>query len=405
VATKTEEVPGKLVVDFDIYDPRLAGDVHRILAGFREKTPIAWNPLYGGHWMVMDYRDAYDVLRNPIVFSSTLNAIPSMEGFNSIPLEVDPPDHTAYRHILNALFSPGRMEALGDTIRSTANRLIDGFGPKGECEFMSAFAQPLPTTLFLSMMGWPQSDEPQISRWTEHILIGQPGGTEEESTAVRTGASAEVFGYFTNIISERRKAAKDDFTQAIIDSQFRAERPLTDDELLRMFWLLMLGGLHTVRGVLGFSIIDLSQNPAERQRLVDDPSLTEAAVEEMLRLGAPVAPGRVVTEPVEVGGIKMEPGDRVVVFLSSANRDPVEFDAPDDVRVDRKPNRHLTFSNGPHRCLGSHLGRLELVIALQEIHRRIPDYRLIEGRPPVLHHSQVKGLVELPIEFSPEPAV
>jgi cytochrome P450 len=125
----------------------------------------------------------------------------------------------------------------------------------------------------------------------------------------------------------------------------------------------------------------------------------------MLRLGAPVAPGRVVTEPVEVGGIKMEPGDRVVVFLSSANRDPVEFDAPDEVRVDRKPNRHLTFSNGPHRCLGSHLGRLELVIALQEIHRRIPDYRLIEGRPPVLHHSQVKGLVELPIEFSPEPAV
>lgn len=404
MSTKTEDVSPDLIVDFDVYDPSIAGRVHDILAGFQAKQPICWNPLYGGHWMVTDYQHSYDVLRNPKVFSSTLNAIPSMEGFQSIPLEVDPPDHTAYRHILNALFSPGRMEALSDKIRSTAVSLLDALAPKGECDFMSAFAQPFPTTLFLSMMGWPESDEPQISKWTEQILIGAPGGTEEESTLVRTAASGEVFGYFTSLIAERRKSRREDITQAVIESDFKGERPLSDDELLRMFWLLMLGGLHTVRGVLGFSVIDLSQNPEQRKLLVDDPSKIPTAVEEMLRLGAPVAPGRVVTEDTEIGGIKMQAGDRVVVFLSSANRDPGEFSAPDSVEVERKPNRHMTFSNGPHRCLGSHLGRLELVIAFEELHRRIPDYRLIEGRPPVLHHSQVRGIVELPIAYTPSAA-
>lgn len=404
MTTKTEDVAADLVVDFDVYDPTIAGEVHDILAGFQGRHPICWNPRYGGHWMVTDYQHTYDILRNPKVFSSTLNAIPTMEGFQSIPLEVDPPDHTAYRHILNALFSPGRMEALSDKIRATAISLLETLAPKGECEFMSAFAQPLPTTLFLSMMGWPESDEPQISKWTEQILVGSPGGTEEESTLVRTTASGEVFGYFTKVINERRKDRRDDITQAIVESRFKGERPLSDDELLRMFWLLMLGGLHTVRGVLGFSVIDLSQDPRQRQLLIDDPSRIPAAVEEMLRLGSPVAPGRVVTEDIEVGGVTMKTGDRVVVFLSSANRDPHEFDSPNSIDVERKPNRHMTFSNGPHRCLGSHLGRLELVIAFEEIHRRIPDYHLIEGQPPVLHHSQVRGIVELPIAYTPSAA-
>jgi cytochrome P450 len=231
--------------------------------------------------------------------------------------------------------------------------------------------------------------------------LGKPGGTEEEVVAVQEAASEEIFAYIKEILDERRRHPKDDVTQAIINGRFNGERPLTEDEIMRIIYLLIRGGLDTTRSVLGFTMVELAQHPAERQKLIDDPSLMPAAAEEMLRLGAPVHAGRIVTERVIVGGITMEPGDRVLVFTESANRDPAVFSNPDSIALDR-PSKHMTFLAGIHRCLGSHLVRTELTIALEEIHRRIPDYRLIEDRPPVHHGSQVRGLVELFLQFTPE---
>jgi cytochrome P450 len=151
-------------------------------------------------------------------------------------------------------------------------------------------------------------------------------------------------------------------------------------------------------------MIHLSDHPDQRRRLVEDPSLIPSAVEELLRLDAPVAPGRVVVKPVTLHGVTMQPGDRVLAFLSAANRDESEFECPHAVQLDRAHNRHITFSAGPHRCVGSNLARVELAIALEEIHRRIPDYQVDPDRPPTFHHSQVRGVRELHLTYTPQPA-
>ena len=171
-----------------------------------------------------------------------------------------------------------------------------------------------------------------------------------------------------------------------------------------MFFLLLIAGLHTVQGSLAWSVLHLSARPDERQRLIDDPALLPGAVEEMLRIESAVSMGRRVTRDTELGGVKLKAGDQLLVVLAGANRDGRQFNEPDEVRIDRAPNRHLAFGSGPHRCLGSHLARIELTIALEEIHRRIPDYRLDPGQPALSHASQVRGVVKLPILFTPEPA-
>jgi cytochrome P450 len=401
--TRLEDVPAHLVVDFDVHDPALAGVVHERLAELQATKPVSYCPAHGGYWLVTSYEGVHEVVRNWEVFSSAENSVPSNLAMGkSLPLEIDPPEHTTYRQLLNPLFSPARMKALEAEIRATATELLDGFASRGECEFISEFAHPLPTRTFLALMGWPQGDAPLFHAWSEDILMGRPGASDEEDLEVRMKASGEVFGYFTDAIAHRRAEPTDDVTSTLLEARLGGERLLTDDELLRMLWLLMLGGLHTVRGVLGFGMTHLAGNPRERQRIIDDPSLIPSAVEEILRLDAPVVPGRVVTKDVTFGGVDMREGDRVLAFLSAASRDPNEFEDPHAVHVDRATNRHLAFSGGPHRCVGSSLGRVELAVALEEIHRRIPDYELVPERPPALHHSQVRGLHHLSLRFTPE---
>lgn len=399
--TRLEDVPKELIVDFDITDPALA-DPHARLAEIQAKTPVAYSPLHGGYWMVTRYDDVHEVTRTYETFSNRRVSVPRNTMDRVLPLEYDPPEHTMYRQILNPLFSPARMNALEGQIRATATELIDAFASRGECEFITEFAHPLPTITFLSLMGWPLSDGPLFGRWTDEILVGKPGASQEEDFALRSKANSEVSEYFTEIIKARRKNPSDDATSILLGSTYGGERPLTDDELLRALWLLMLGGLHTVRGVLGFGLIQLTRYPEQRKRIIEDPAVIPTAVEELLRIEAPVTAGRIVAKPVTFRGVQMQPDDMVLVFLSAASRDPDEFEDPHSLQLDRTPNRHFAFSGGPHRCVGSHLGRIELAIGLEEIHRRIPDYELVADRPPRLHHSSVRGLYELPITFTPE---
>ena len=168
-----------------------------------------------------------------------------------------------------------------------------------------------------------------------------------------------------------------------------------------MFFLLLIAGLHTVQGSLAWAIVHLAAHPEQRDRLIADPSLVPGAVEEILRIEAAVSMGRRATKDVDFGEVRMRDGDQVLVMLCGANRDSGEFERPDDVDVERFPNRHLSFGSGPHRCIGSHLARIELKIALEELHRRIPDYRPDPDDPPVVLPSQVRGFQSLPIRFTP----
>lgn len=407
--TTIEQAPTALVVDFDVYDPALAQPIDVMqdrIADLARKGPVVYSPAYGGHWIVTHYKEIQQVLTDTETFSSFPNNLVTPADFGKfIPLELDPPDHTAYRQALQPLFSPQRMKNLTDQIRSVVNELIDEFGPRGEAEFISEFAHELPARVFLALMDWPISDAAMFTEATDAVLFGKPGGTPEESDQARIMAAMTIAGYFHGMIADRRANPRADATSKLIHTEVNlpdGTRVLTDEELFRMFFLLLMGGLHTVQGSLAWAVVHLTNNPDKRDAIVADPTLIPKAVEEILRIEAAVVPGRRATRDVELGGVRIAKDDQLILMLCSANRDSEYFSAPEEFDITRSPNRHLSFGAGPHRCLGSHLGRVELTVALEELHRRIPDYQLVESDPPVFHSTQVRGCHRMPITFTPE---
>jgi cytochrome P450 len=409
MATAVDSIPDELIVDFDVFDPALVADndtFQRRAAELAEKGPVLYSKAHGGHWIFTRYDDAKTILQDAQTFSSFPNGIARKKATDPLlPLEADPPEHNSYRHSIQPLFSPKRMKALEPEIRRTVVELIDGFIERGECDFVAEFARELPTRTFLAQMGLPYADAPKFAEWTHPSLVGDPDGTEEESAAARERAEQAMGAYFMGVIEERRGQPLDeatDVTSVVINTPVEIggeTRLMTDDELLRLFLLTMLGGLHTVQGSLAWGILHLSRNPEARQELVEDPGLIPEAVEEILRIDAAIAPGRRATRDVEIAGIEMKEGDQLIILFATANRDPAEFDDPDSFSLHRPHHRHLAFSVGRHRCIGSHLAREELRIAFEEIHARIPDYEIVG--PSVWHPSQTRGVLAMPIRFTP----
>ncbi|SHN46654.1 cytochrome P450 [Cryptosporangium aurantiacum] len=410
--TTTEDVSPDRVVDFDIYDPAVTIPVDRMqehAAALARKAPLVYSTAHGGHWIVTRYDEVHEILRSPDLFSSHPNNLVDAGQGKFIPLELDPPEHTAYRFALQPLFNPARMRALEGQIRDLVNELIDGFAARGEAEFVAEFAHELPTRVFLALMGWPMADAPLFTEATEVALNGRPGDTPEQADQSRAEAAMSMFAYFGKVVAERRGpegVVGNDVTAELMRAPVTvdgAERLLTDEELTRMFFLLLIAGLHTVQGALAWGVMHLSANPEQRQRLVDDAGAVPDAVEEILRYEAAVSMGRRARQDVEIGGVHVKAGDQLLLLLCGANRDESQFEAPDELRIDRTPNRHLAFGSGPHRCIGSHLARIELRIALEELHRRLPDYRLDPANPPLTLPSQVRSVAKLPIRFTAVP--
>lgn len=385
--------------DFDIHDPAAADRVYETYAEMRGTCPVAHSSHYGGHWVVTKYEDIHDILRNPSVFSSESVNVPGTIGQDGpmIPIEVDPPDHGIYRKLVNPLFSPKRMADLEPQIRDIVTKLIDRMLEQEKVDFIEAFAKDLPSQVFLALMGWDLADAPKFNAWADTIVLGKPGASEEESTEVRMAAAMEVYAYFAEMIDERAESDDaEDITQILINGTFE-DRELTQFEVLNILFLFLIGGLHTVQGQLAHTVIFMAENPTVRKQLVGDLGLVDSAVEEMLRWESAICPARVVKEDVVVDGVQLKAGDKVLIPFASANRDEDKFEHADTVDITREPNPHIAFGAGNHRCVGSHLARLELRIAFEELHRRMPDYRLDPNDPPVRHLSQVKGVLKLPL--------
>ncbi|MGZ3489695.1 MAG: cytochrome P450, partial [Isosphaeraceae bacterium] len=245
MTTAMDRVPPNLVTDFDVYDPSLATPVdvfQQRVAELATKGPVLYSPAYGGHWVVTGYDEVHQVLTDHETFSSYPNNLVTPVDFGKlIPHENDPPEHTAYRHGLQPLFSPQRMKKLSDDIRAVVNELIDGFAPKGRAEFISEFAHELPARIFLALMDWPLEDAPLFTEATDIVLFGKPGGTPEESDQARIAAGLNVAGYFQKVIEDRRSNPRGDATSVLINTKVEladGARLLQDQELILMFYLL-----------------------------------------------------------------------------------------------------------------------------------------------------------------------
>jgi cytochrome P450 len=320
-----------------------------------------------------------EVLRNPASYTSRdLVQLGNVRPL--IPLSVDPPEHLKYRKILDPLFAPKKMDAIEEDVAARVNHFIDAFIDKGACNFTEELAVLFPSAVFLGLMGLPWEELDNLLRLKDGIM--RPGGGKAdpaEQMRIRDEIGQEIYVYFDAILDEREKEPEQDILTQFLRAEVEGEK-LSREEILDICFLFLIAGLDTVTDSLTLFFAYLSQHPDHRRQIVYDPSVIPRAVEELLRWESPV-PGtaRAATGDTVVAGCPISAGSLVFVSIGAANVDPEVFGDPFEVRFDREDNRHVGFGGGVHRCLGSHLARRELRIALREWHRRIPEYELKPG--------------------------
>ena len=309
--------------------------------------------------------DVMTVLQTPDVFSSE-GAAEIGQVRPLIPLEIDPPEHKKFRKLLDPLFAPKRITELEPATRALVSAMIDRVIDDGGCNFHFGIAEPLPSTVFLQMIGLP------VERTREFIelkdgIIRPPAEDPEAQARHRDETGQKIYAVIQEAIDARLHERGDDFISLFLDAEVDGER-LTTDDILDIGYLFFLAGLDTVTASLDCMLAYLGQHADQRDRLVADPALIPAAIEEMLRWESPVAGViRVATQDTELSGCPIHAGDKVSVNLGSANTDERFWDSADAVDFDRTINKHIAFGGGVHRCLGSHLARMELRVCLEEM--------------------------------------
>lgn len=359
--------------DFDFHGSAL-DNIFETYNDLREQCPVGRSEKHGGFWYMMNSEDIFAAEQDP----STFSVAPSMllPAFGTdvplIPIDIDPPEHTDYRRILLPLFTPKMVAKLGEGMHETARELAADVASRDVVDASALFARPMPTIVFSRLAGFPEKDWPKFDQWVDDIIYER---TVNPDRAWKAGQ--EVMEYFDNLLKERDQVEHTDDLIAELTSAEIKGRKLTHDELLSYCFLLFLAGLDTTAWAIRSSLWYLAQHPEEQERLRHDPDLIPLASEEFLRTLSPVqAMARTCLKDVEVSGQQLKQGDRVVLVFGAGNRDPQVYDHPDDIVIDRENNRHLAFGGGIHRCLGSNLGRQELIIAIEEFLAAVPTFSL-----------------------------
>lgn len=350
-------------------------------------------------WMVTRYEDVLEALQMPDVFGNeVVNAMDPHMAVELLPQTLNPPEHTKLRKVLNRWFSPAAVRRIEPLVLSRCIELIEELAPAGRCDLVSEFAIRFPTEMFLATLGLPIEDGEQFVIWVEKVFDGffgiDPAGAKK--------AGEDIHAYFNDAADDRVKRPRDpetDFLTRMIKADIDGE-PISRHDLLVICLTLMAAGLDTTRSALGYIFQHLATHDEDRQRIIDDPASTPRAIEEFIRLYPLVfQDGRLVKQDIDFNGCPMKAGDVVWLGLGSANRDPRKFEDPDEFKLDRpNVNHHLGFAAGPHRCLGMHLARHELVIAVNEWHKRIPNYTIATDEPLIERGGQL-SLKYLPLRW------
>ena len=401
MATSADDTGPESEGGFDMGDPELNRHPQPGYRMLRDSGPVVRLPgvipsrANADAHLVGRHADVVTVLRSPDVFSSRFDAVHIGQVRPLIPLQIDPPDHAKYRKLLDPLFAPRRIALLEGRTRALVSDLVEAVADDGGCNFHAAVSEPLPSTVFLELLGLP------VSRAAEFIalkdgIIRPPARTPEERSAMVDAAGARIYAVLQEVLDQRLETRQNDFISDFLDAEVDGER-LTPEEVIDICYLFFLAGLDTVTASLDCMMARLALHPAEQRRLTDDPSVIPHAVEEMLRWETPVtAVVRVTTQDTELSGCPIAADQVVSVMLGSANTDERAWDKAESVDVDRRVNKHLAFGGGVHRCLGSHLARMELRVVLEEWHARIPEYRVPEG-VELDYSPSLRQIADLPL--------
>ena len=382
----------------DLDAARQSACPQRMYADLLATSPV--RDLGDGFYSILSMSDVQFVTRHPGVEQGTKYLGSDRPA---IPLGLDGEEHRKYRHLLDPIFTAKRVAPLADGVRKLAGELVDAFIADGAVDAYARWCEPLPSTIFLSIMGLPMRDLDDFLRFKRLTLgSGDAGLTEQERMAARVDAVTWIHGYFGRSLDEREQEAspRDDMIGWLLTAEVDGRR-LTRQDVLDILGLFMIAGLDTVAASLACFLSYFARNPEQRRRVVEDRALLRPAVEELMRYESPVVEGfREVHEELTLpSGTTLPAGSYAHISWSAANLDPAVFPDPLSVDFGRSPNPHVGFASGYHRCLGSHLARMEMVTALDVWHDRIPDYR-IEGDGELVYAGNPRAPHRLPLTWA-----
>lgn len=311
---------------------------------------------------------------------------------------MDPPEHTRLRKLLNKGFSPSVVDSLRPQVEDIVERMLKPLERGSEVELMRQFANPLPVRIILEMLGIPQELHATFVDWSRAIAVfrGSPDRTVEQARAAQDALIA-LTDFFRRTVAERRRNKGNDLISLLIDIEEEGE-VLTEEELYAQCTALLFAGHETTRNLIGNGTYTLLRHPREAAELRDNPEMIRSAVEELLRYESPVQfTARVLKEDIEICGQYIPKKWTILCMLGAANRDPKQFEEPNQLNLKRLNNQHLAFSAGPHFCIGSQLARLEAQVALSNLLRRFPEMKLIGPRPEWASTFGLRGLKGLPV--------
>ncbi len=384
--------------NFNHHNPEIMQDPHALYAKVRSGgCPLAHSQELGGFYFPTTYEGVKRVFSDFRTFSSAQGAGLPDQLVRLLPVDLDPPQHTRWRRVLNRFFTVEAAEADQSRVQDIADELIDGFAGRGHADAVNELTRPFLAMTMLPVLGVPMADRKMIGDkllWMVHNRM-----VDHEGWVRCYGEIAE---YLTGLVADRRNAArKDDLLQCLIEEEFDGQR-LTDVQGYQVVLLTLFGALDSTSSAMSGSLFHLGCTPRDKERLRSGDVPWETAIEEFLRFTTPiVALRRTVVQPTELDGGRLEPGDVVLACNGAANRDPAKFPNPDEIVIDRDAREHMTFGSGGHVCIGRHYARVMLQTCLETMIRRLPDFRVSADFQPEYTPSEARALKTLPIAFTP----
>jgi cytochrome P450 len=387
--------------DFSHLDPEWTADPYPIQDDLRQRCPIAHTRRFGGAWLPTRYDDiaaiAYDTenFSSRSIIATNFRPPPDLApAGGSPPITSDPPFHRDARKLLLPAFTKAAISKQEATMTELCHSLIDAFQGQDVVDAARDYAQHIPMRVIAGILGFPPEDAPQFREFVENTLEGINLPPEQRVTRM-----SALFYYLLAQVQDHLSNPRDDLTTYLINAELDG-RQLDPSHIVGTMALLLIAGIDTSWSAIGSSLWHLAKTPDDRRRVVADPTLLTTAIEEFLRAYAPVTMARLVKQDMDWRGASMKAEDWVLLSYPAANRDPAQFDRADEIVIDREVNRHAAFGLGIHRCLGSHLARMELRVALGTWLKRIPEFTLADPAAVTWAVGQVRGPRALPLRIT-----